>query len=231
VNANVGSRYRGAKVLSTPVERSRTDDVKLCSTLPRRKPHFFLLTAPVCISIFDQPYADKHGASSAPQASCFHIYDRSHLVIDLASLHSLYRRGTNPSGHKLAAGSLNCRVKMPSTRSASEGNTAVSSNYVRLTGSERRPSPGATLRGRPDPDEKILITIVLRRRPDEPLLPELSRLSATPACQRQLLSQEDFAATLSPNWNTKNRRGRHRHHLDGNLPSCGSLGPMPSPHR
>jgi kumamolisin len=70
----------------------------------------------------------------------------------------------------------------------------VPENYQRLDGSERHPSPSATLLRPADADEKVTITIVLRRRLDGPPLPGPEFFLATPPAQRQRLPPDDFAA-------------------------------------
>lgn len=67
------------------------------------------------------------------------------------------------------------------------------SNYVQLAGSERRPSPGAKLLGPSKESETIKVTIVLRRRPDGPPVPDHSYYLDTPPAQRRRLSNEEFA--------------------------------------
>ena len=66
--------------------------------------------------------------------------------------------------------------------------------YIRLSGSERRPSPSARLLG-PAPDtETFTVTIIVRRRPDGPPVPDASYYLTTPPAQRRRLSNEEFAA-------------------------------------
>ena len=67
-------------------------------------------------------------------------------------------------------------------------------DYVALDGSERRPSPGAAVTGPADPGESFTVSIVLRRRPDGPPVPDFSYYARTPRPQRRRLSREDFAA-------------------------------------
>ncbi|HEY5319179.1 MAG TPA: S53 family peptidase, partial [Solirubrobacteraceae bacterium] len=70
----------------------------------------------------------------------------------------------------------------------------VPADYVALEGSERHPSPDAEIVGPADPSEKFSVTIVLRRRPDGPAVPDFSYYARTPRAQRPRLSREDFAA-------------------------------------
>jgi len=67
-------------------------------------------------------------------------------------------------------------------------------NYIRLAGSERRPGPTARLVGAAPDTETLTVTIILRRRPDGPPLPDASYYLSTPPSQRRRMSQEDFAA-------------------------------------
>jgi kumamolisin len=67
-------------------------------------------------------------------------------------------------------------------------------DYVALEGSRRRPSPGAVVTGPADPGKSFTVSIVLRRRPDGPPVPDFSYYTSTPRAQRRRLSGEDFAA-------------------------------------
>ena len=67
-------------------------------------------------------------------------------------------------------------------------------DYVVLDGSERHPSPGAAVTGPADPGETFTVSIVLRRRPGGPPVPDFSHYARTPRMQRRRLSHEDFAA-------------------------------------
>lgn len=71
---------------------------------------------------------------------------------------------------------------------------AIPPGHVELPGSERQPSPDATLLGPADPDERFTVTIVLRRRPDGEPVPDFEYFLRTPPVQRGRLSSEDFAA-------------------------------------
>jgi kumamolisin len=66
-------------------------------------------------------------------------------------------------------------------------------NYRRLPGSEQRPAPGARALGAADENEKLSVTIVLRRRPDRPPVPGHSHYLHTPPSERPRLSQAEFA--------------------------------------
>ena len=67
-------------------------------------------------------------------------------------------------------------------------------NYIRLAGSERRPGPTARLLGPAEDTETLTVTVMIRRRPDGPPVPDASYYLNTPPSQRRRLSQEDFAA-------------------------------------
>ena len=69
------------------------------------------------------------------------------------------------------------------TASVGLGNKGAShadlpADYVVLDGSERHPSPGAAVTGPADPGETFTVSIVLRRRPGGPPVPELLALRA-----------------------------------------------------
>jgi kumamolisin len=70
----------------------------------------------------------------------------------------------------------------------------VPHDYVAIPGSERRPSKTARLIGAADPDEILDVTIVIRRRPDGPSLPDHEYFLSTPPAQRQRMPEEEFAA-------------------------------------
>jgi kumamolisin len=70
----------------------------------------------------------------------------------------------------------------------------IPQNYQRLDGSERRPSPIAKLLKPADADEKVTVTIALRRRLDGSPPPEPDSFLATPPAQRRRLPSDDFAA-------------------------------------
>lgn len=75
----------------------------------------------------------------------------------------------------------------------SKSSNQLPSNYIQLKGSERRPSPSATLIGATDKNEAFKVTIVLRRRPDGPPLPDHQHFLKHPA-ERKPLSQDEFAS-------------------------------------
>ena len=70
----------------------------------------------------------------------------------------------------------------------------IPANYQQLAGSERHPSPKAKLVGPADPNEKFPVTIVLRRRPDGPPMPNFDSYASIPPRQRRRLPETEFAA-------------------------------------
>src|SRR5271167_504869 len=74
---------------------------------------------------------------------------------------------------------------------AKEHGSEIPEGYQTLTGSERRPMPGAKLLRPADPKESFSVTIVLRRRPDGPPIPESDELLA--ARKQPRMSQDEFA--------------------------------------
>ncbi len=69
----------------------------------------------------------------------------------------------------------------------------IPKNYRRLEGSERRPELDAKVLGPADETENLRVTIVLRRRPDGPPIPDSSYYLSTPPSQRRRLPSADFA--------------------------------------
>ena len=76
---------------------------------------------------------------------------------------------------------------------AKEHGSEIPEGYQTLTGSERRPSPGAKLLGPADQKESFSVTIVLRRRPDGPPTHGSDELLAARKLQ-PYMSQDEFAA-------------------------------------
>jgi len=70
----------------------------------------------------------------------------------------------------------------------------IPEGYKRIEGSDRRPSAKARLLGPADPSEKFSVTIVLRRRPDGPPIPDHDFFLTTPPHQRQRMPADEFAA-------------------------------------
>lgn len=70
----------------------------------------------------------------------------------------------------------------------------VREGYRRLEGSERRPAPSAKLLGPAEANEKVEVTIVLRRRPEGPPIPPLRKFASMAPSQRRRMSEEEFAA-------------------------------------
>ena len=65
-----------------------------------------------------------------------------------------------------------------------------SKKYTKLPGSERRPMPGATTAGAPDPNALMHATVVLRSRSGGKKQPDLSKLIA----KGDRLTREEYAA-------------------------------------
>jgi kumamolisin len=70
----------------------------------------------------------------------------------------------------------------------------IPNNYQPLEGSERHPSPNATLLSPADPKEVFQVTIALRRRPGGPPLPDFDYFAKTNPKDRPRLSADEFAA-------------------------------------
>jgi hypothetical protein len=68
------------------------------------------------------------------------------------------------------------------------------SDYRRLENSERRPIKGAVLLGPADKNEVVKVTIMVRRLPDGPRMPEADFFLKTPPVQRQRMAGDEFAA-------------------------------------
>src|SRR5690349_24503657 len=66
----------------------------------------------------------------------------------------------------------------------------IPQNYRRLEGSERLAAPSAKLLGPADKDESFKVTIVVRRRPDGPPLPDTDAFLAP----RNPMSHDEFVA-------------------------------------
>ena len=70
--------------------------------------------------------------------------------------------------------------------------TSLPENYIPLKGSERNPSPNAQLLGPADPNERFLVTIIIRRRTDGEPVPDFDYFMNTSPSKRQRLSEEEF---------------------------------------
>jgi kumamolisin len=75
----------------------------------------------------------------------------------------------------------------------SKSTTPNTENYIRLEGSERRPSPGARFLGPADLKERFSVTLVLRRRPGGETVPDFDHFLKTPPSGRRRLSEGEFA--------------------------------------
>lgn len=68
----------------------------------------------------------------------------------------------------------------------------IPENYQRLEGSERRLGRKSNRAGMPDADEITAITVVVRRRPDGPAMPDYDYWSRTPLKERRYLSLDEL---------------------------------------
>jgi len=71
---------------------------------------------------------------------------------------------------------------------------ATPKNYRPLAGSERRPGPRAKHIGPANAKDPVKVTIILRRRPDGPPMPDQAFFRDTPPSQRPRLPEVEFAA-------------------------------------
>ena len=78
---------------------------------------------------------------------------------------------------------------MPNASASSK----IPSGYRRLPGSERSAAPDAELIGPAPASDSVRVTVVLRRRPDGPAVPDPSYYLSTPPSQRRRLSEGEFA--------------------------------------
>jgi kumamolisin len=67
-------------------------------------------------------------------------------------------------------------------------------NYRRIEGSHRQPLSGASRTGPADPDEILAVTLMVRRRPDGPALPDVEQWQRTSQERRKPLSHDEFVA-------------------------------------
>ena len=66
--------------------------------------------------------------------------------------------------------------------------------YAPLEGSERRPARNAKFLGPADAKEQFSVTIILRRRPDGPPLPNMSSFGLTAPSQHRRMLEDEFAS-------------------------------------
>jgi kumamolisin len=71
---------------------------------------------------------------------------------------------------------------------------AIPKNYIVLEGSERRPGPRAKHVGPARDRDAVEVTIIVRRRPDGPPVPDHSFYRDTPPSRRPRMSPDEFAA-------------------------------------
>ncbi len=69
----------------------------------------------------------------------------------------------------------------------------ISMDYRKIEGSERRVRKGARRVGPADPEERLLVSIYVRRRTDAPALPNQRHFAETPAHRREPLTRGDLA--------------------------------------
>jgi kumamolisin len=94
---------------------------------------------------------------------------------------------------------------------------ATAKNHVPVSGSERAAVPGAQVIGAPEANERIEVTVVLRRRPsNEDLAASTTTQGARPPRERQHLQREEFAARhgAHPDDVAKIREFAREHNLD-----------------
>lgn len=73
---------------------------------------------------------------------------------------------------------------------------SLSKNHVPVQGSERTPLPGAQIVSKVDPDERIQVTVLVRRpQSAKDLNSMIEDISARKPQEREYLSREEFAAT------------------------------------
>jgi kumamolisin len=76
-----------------------------------------------------------------------------------------------------------------------ENKMTTPKNRIPLVGSEREPFRGARAVGPADPNERLQVTILVRRRPTSPSISSLvAEMQARPSQERRHLSREEFAA-------------------------------------
>jgi kumamolisin len=72
----------------------------------------------------------------------------------------------------------------------------VPSTHIRIERSERRPARGARRVGPCEPNEKVTVTIVLRRNPSAPPLPSQQKPAVAASKAQRRYSREEFASTF-----------------------------------
>jgi len=65
---------------------------------------------------------------------------------------------------------------------------------VTLPGSDRRPLPGAKVVGAVDPEQRIEITLQVRRKPGSNLDAAVNKIASQPLAQREYMTRADLAA-------------------------------------
>src|SRR5690242_881832 len=86
-----------------------------------------------------------------------------------------------------------------------------------VSGSERAPLAGARIVGPADPNERILVSVLVRRKPtSKGFAAMMEKMEASPPSEREYLSREKFAAAhgASPADLEKIEEFAHEHGLD-----------------
>jgi kumamolisin len=86
------------------------------------------------------------------------------------------------------------RVQEPANNQKGDSMGADLPGHRRLENSLRPPLPGARLAGPADPNEAVVLCLVLRRRPGAPGFPGHEYWASTPPGQRKFPSRSEFAA-------------------------------------
>jgi kumamolisin len=97
---------------------------------------------------------------------------------------------THPAQRPRKTTAASRRKERPETEAATSG----PKNYRRLEGSELQHTEDERRVGRAEESERLSVTIVLRRRPDGPPVPEPDRYVRTPPSERPRMSEQAFAA-------------------------------------
>lgn len=80
---------------------------------------------------------------------------------------------------------------------AAEGTRPLPDGYRPLPGSERKPARGAQRVNPANPDDRLTVSVYIRRNPDAPPLAELEDWMAAPPGHREFLTREEMATAHS----------------------------------
>src|SRR5262249_59278270 len=86
------------------------------------------------------------------------------------------------------------RRRRNSSMASPSGGDQVPEGYQKLSGSERPRSSASRYHGPVDLTEQVSATLVVRRKPGSPPLPDHQHWDNTPLAQRQFLSPQQYAA-------------------------------------